>query len=903
MANVDDLIERLQSDPSVTNQTVHWERQTQKAAQWAEWPADVHPDLQRLLVRRGHRLLYTHQREVWNLVKDGQDVLVTTPTASGKSLACHLPILNHLIQNPRACALYLAPTKALAQDQCRELKEWAAELSVTTCLQPDQIETYDGDTPQADRRAIRGRMRVMISNPDMLNRSVLPFHGRTWKNFLENLAFVFVDEVHAYRGVFGSHVANVFLRLQRVLDMHQPHREPQFLGASATVANVEEFSGDLTGRTMRIVSYNGAPQGERHVIFCNPPVRNEETGWRDTYGAVHKVAQLCRETDVQCIIFARSRREVELVLTDLQAQHPDRVRAEQEIRGYRGGYLPVLRREIERGLRDRSIKTVVATNALELGIDIGSLECVIMKGYPGTIASTRQQVGRAGRRHEASVAVLIAGGDPVDQYLMSYPEFLFNNSPEHALINPRHPYVLLDHLPCALEEKCVDMSQLPPDPYGSDAYMARALQHLANQRKAYVKADKWFYMGEGSPANRVQLRNIGRSYDISEDLGEGQLRTVATLESEVVPHFLHPHAIYIHEGRKFLVEKLDAKEYRAVVKALPGSDQFTVPISNAEVQVLDVNKQESRGGALAGFGDVRVRSEVVAYKLMRRFRDRFGNWRTEQLAISGVECPEQSLTTQAYWLQVPRQTQLQLEQRNQWRDSENDYGPLWQDRREQVRAERGTLCSHCGEPERAGRQNDVHHIRPFRTFGYVPGLNRNDEQANALSNLRILCRECHIKIEPMKYRGLRGVSGLGTALHGVVPFYLMCDAGDVGMAETLAQGSGRTQTEVPEMDFDPSLATIFIYENFVGGMGFSPKLYDVHDEVLAKIESRIQGCDCDWGCPACVGPTEEGEIDRDATDVTRKNLALDLVQALLEEAGNQPVAGSKDRPALQPVAI
>ena len=880
MANIHDLIVRLQSDSAVTDQTVHWERQIPKAAQWMAWPAGLHPDLQRMLVQRGHNQLYTHQREVWDLVRDGQDVLITTPTASGKTLACYLPILDHLIRNPRACMLYLAPTKALAQDQCLELKQWAAALPTAAGLAPHQIETYDGDTPLEARRAIRARVRVMISNPDMLNRSVLPFHHRTWKDFLDNLAFVFVDEIHTYRGIFGSHVANVFLRLERLLDMHQPHRRTQFLGASATVANVEEFSRRLTGRHMRIVSGNGAPQGERHVLFCNPPVRNEETGWRDTYGVVQKMAELCRETDVQCIIFARTRREVELVLTDLQARHPDRMQAEKEIRGYRGGYLPALRREIERGLRDRSIMAVVATNALELGIDIGSLECVIMKGYPGTIASTRQQVGRAGRRSEASVAILVAGGDPVDQYLMSYPEFLFNSSPEHALINPRHPYVLLDHLACALEEKGIRFDQLPPDPYGCDEYMARALKYLARQKKVYLKGNTWLHMGEGSPANRVQLRNVGQRYDISEDLGEGNQRTIATLESNVVPHFLHPHAIYIHDGQRYQVEKLDAKEHKALVRALPRSDQFTVPVASSEVQVLDIAKQESRAGALAGFGDVRVRSQVVAYKLMRRFRDRTGKWTTEQISVSAVDCQEQSLTTQAYWLQVPRPTQLQLEQQNLWRDSDNEYGPLWQERRAQVRAERGTLCSHCGKLEEAGLQHDVHHIRPFRTFGYVPGLNRNDLLANAPSNLRILCRDCHRRLEPSQHRGIRGISGLGTALHSVVPFYLMCDAQDVDMSENMAQGSATTHSAVSPADFDASLATIFIYENFVGGMGFSPKLYDVHEEVLNRIENRIRACDCDRGCPSCVGPTEEGEPDPSASDVTRKTLTLSLVTAL-----------------------
>ncbi len=889
MANIHDLVSRLQSDSAVVAQTVHWERQPPKAAHWAPWPAGLHPDLQRVLVQRGHQRLYTHQREVWELVRDGQDVLITTPTASGKTLACYLPILDHLLRNPQARMLYLAPTKALAQDQCLELKQWAVDLPATAGLGPHQIETYDGDTPQEARRAVRARVRIMISNPDMLNRSVLPFHHRTWKDFLDHLAFVFVDEIHTYRGIFGSHVANVFRRLERLLDVHQPHRRIQFLGASATVANVEEFSRNLTGRQMRIVARNGAPQGEKHVLFCNPPVRNAETGWRDTYGVVQTMAELCRETGVQCIVFARTRREVELVLTDLQARHPDRMQAEQEIRGYRGGYLPALRREIERGLRDRSVMTVVATNALELGIDIGSLECVVMKGYPGTIASTWQQMGRAGRHSAASVAILVAGGDPVDQYLMSYPAFLFDNSPEHALLNPRHPHVLLDHLACAAAEQGIRFDRQPPDPYGCDEYMARALNYLARRKQVYRKGNTWLHMGAGNPAHRVQLRNIGHMYEVSEESEAGERRTIATLDADAAPHFLHPQAIYIHDGQRYLVEQLDVEEHKAVVKALPRSDQFTVPVAHSEVQVLDVARQEFRGGALTGFGDVRVRSQVVAYKLMRRFRDRTGRWRTEQLSVSAVNCREQKLTTQAYWLQVPRPTQLQLEHQNLWRDSDNEYGPLWQQRRAQVRAARGTLCSHCGKPEEAGRQHDVHHIRPFRTFGYVPGLNRNDRLANAPSNLRILCRDCHRLLEP-PYGGIRGLAGLGTALHSVAPFYLMCDARDVALSETMAQGSATTRAALSTADFDASLATIFIHENFVGGMGFSPKLYDVHGAVLDRIENRIRACECDRGCPACVGPTADGECDPAVAEVTRKTLTLSLVRALRTEPADLSAA-------------
>lgn len=882
---VDGLIASLGLNAEVAAMTVHWERGKPTEARWQDWPADIHPELRGVLEKQGHARLYSHQREVWELARAGHDVLVTTPTASGKSLACYLPMLDRLLREPQARVLYLAPTKALGQDQQNTLRAWAAQLPSEAGLSPDEVSTYDGDTPQEERRRLRARMRIMISNPDMVHQSLLPFHVGTWKDFLDNLAFVFVDEIHYCRGIFGSHVANVLLRLQRLL-AGRAERPPQFLAASATVANVQEFSRQLTGRDMRVVSCNGAPQGEKHVLFCNPPVRQEDTGWRDTYGAVRRLARMCREQDVQCLIFARTRREAELTLTDLHEDHPSPELARREIRGYRGGYLPELRREIERGLRDGSIRAVVATNALELGIDIGGLDCVILKGYPGTVASARQQIGRAGRRQSASVAVLVAERDPVDQYLMGRPDFLLEGTPEHALINPCQPRVLLAHLECALAERPISESRRPPDPFAADIHVTRALPYLERRRRAFTRGDSWFPMARENPARSVQLRNIGRIYDVSEELPDGRQRTVATVDEDRSPLYLHPQAIYIHDGRKYRVESLDEDARKAVVTSLADSDQFTRPVVRSEVEVLRVRRQEARAGALAGYGDVRVTSQVTAFRLMRRVPLRG----VEQLSAAAVECREQNLSTQAYWVQVPRRAQSELEKQDMWRDSENDYGPLWPKRRVQVRAAQGTDCSRCGVPEKPGQPHDVHHIRPFRSFGYVPGLNRRDIPANDLRNLCVLCRECHQLLEPR--RGQRGLAGLKAAMHGLSPFHLMCDARDLGVSEDLAQGSGIQEQARPETEFDPDLATIFLYENIAGGIGFSPVLFELHEKLLRGIQDRIRGCDCDRGCPACVGPSGLEEEAGAMSVSTRKQLALSLVEALLTE----PVSANPAEP-------
>lgn len=880
MASVENLLVRLQADDFIRSHIAHQETLAAHPGMWAEFPEWLHPALRAALARQGTRRLYQHQRQACDLAQAGRDVLIVTPTASGKSLGCHLPVLNRLLRDPQACALYLSPTKALAQDQYQALQRLATDLPPELGLLPEHIALYDGDTPASARPAIRRTVRLLISNPDLLHFALLPSH-EAWHRFLSGLDFTVVDEIHAYRGVFGSHVANVFRRLQRLRALHAPQRPVQFLGASATVANEEELARTLLGRPMALVKRNGAPRGARHVLFFNPPPLPNTAGWRDAPGAVCRLERLCRAASVQSLIFARTRMEVERLVTDLRHQAPQ---AEQAIHGYRGGYLPQQRRAVEKGLRDGSIATVVSTNALELGIDIGLLQCVILMRYPGTIASAWQQIGRAGRRQETSVALFVASHNPLDQYLIGHPEFLFERAPEYALLNPDHPRVLLQHLECALEEHAVAPHLLPQDVYGQGELMAGALAYLRSRQRAFQKQGSWFYMGAAYPAGQVSLRNIGHAVTIATAASgsDAAAETLGTLEEEAADAFLHPGAIYLHQGRKYRVDALDYRTRQATVTPVPGTDMHTEAVSLAEIEVQALQAQERVAGAVAGYGDVEVRFQVVGYRKMRRFR-RGAGMAQEPLGVEELDCPLRAFPTQAYWVQVPRATQQRLEQSNLWRDSRNDYGPSWQAQRRKARQRYGTACSRCGRPERPDRAHDVHHVRPFRMFGYVPGQNRHDELANALENLRILCRACHRLMEPLSGRGARGLSGLAQALRHIAPFHLMCDPADLGAEEVLARGPGTPRAPAVRVDFDPALATIFVYERFVGGLGFSQALFRLHARILRNIAGLIRDCACDQGCPACVGPTEADAEDLLGAGITRKALTQALLDSLLEE--------------------
>ncbi|HNC08830.1 MAG TPA: DEAD/DEAH box helicase, partial [Anaerolineales bacterium] len=439
------LLDFWKRDDETAPNIFAWQTAPPRAAQTHPIPDDVPATLREALSSRGISQLYSHQLTAWTHARTGRNVILSTGTASGKTLAYNLPVLANMLEDPQARALYLFPTKALAQDQYANLE------SLQSSLVNLKSAIYDGDTPQSQRPTIRKTARIVLSNPDMLHTGILPHHAN-WGDFFTSLKFIVIDEAHTYRGVFGSHVSNVIRRLKRVAKFYGAN--PQFILASATIGNPKELAEKLIEEPVELVDNDGSSRGERHFVIYNPPILNPTLGLRKSslLEAVRLANQLL-EHDIQSVVFARTRRSVEMLLTHLQTQIVNpKSKIENQIRGYRSGYLPHQRREIEQGLRDGSVKTVVATNALELGIDIGGLGAALMVGYPGTIASTRQQAGRAGRGDMPAVSILIASPNPLDQFLAHHPEYFFERSPEMALVNPNHLLILLEHLRCAMFE-------------------------------------------------------------------------------------------------------------------------------------------------------------------------------------------------------------------------------------------------------------------------------------------------------------------------------------------------------------------------------------------------------------------------------------------------------------------
>jgi DEAD/DEAH box helicase domain-containing protein len=563
----------VKGDPHVT--TVR--RLPAVAAQYAPFPEGLDERLMRALRSRGIEQIYTHQAEAIGHALGGRNVVIVTPTASGKTLCYNAPVLDAILNDPSSRALYLFPTKALAQDQLAELHQMAEIIGADGGGEIG-VFTYDGDTPQDARRAIRGKAHVVLSNPDMVHSGILPHHPR-WAKLFENLKFVVIDELHAYRGVFGSHLANIMRRLRRICRHYGS--DPTFICSSATIANPKELAERLIGAPFEIVARSGAPRGEKFFLFVNPPVVNRQLGIRRSYLAeTRRVAIEFLKRGLQMIVFAQSRLSTEILTTYMKDAFQGPPGAADVIRGYRGGYLPLRRREIERGLRTGEVRCVVSTNALELGIDIGALDVAVMSGYPGTIASTWQRAGRAGRRSGRSAAVYVASSAPIDQFIVRNPEYFFGASPEHALVNPDNLHILLDHVKCAAFE-------LPFG--GGDAFgeldVQQILQVLSESGFVHQVDGQWQWMQDSYPADAVSLRSVTSDNFVIIDMTRGE-RVIGETDFTSGPSVLHEKAIYIVEGQLYQVEKFDYDNRKAFVREVE-CDYYTSAITYTKVTILD----------------------------------------------------------------------------------------------------------------------------------------------------------------------------------------------------------------------------------------------------------------------------------------------------------------------------
>jgi DEAD/DEAH box helicase domain-containing protein len=606
-------------------------------ARLVPFPDEMHPRLRDALRAQGIEQLYSHQREAWDAVQEGRSVTVVTPTASGKTLCFNLPVLDRILRDGDARALYLFPTKALAQDQLAALN--ALVQATGTGL---AAFTYDGDTPADARKAIRARAHVVVSNPDMLHKGILPHHTK-WVKLLENLRYVVVDELHGLRGVYGSHVANVLRRLWRLCRFYGS--APQLICCSATIGNPRELAEGLTGHAMAVVGKSGAPRGERTFAIYNPPVVNRALGIRrSALRCARDVALAFLKRELQTIVFAPSRLSTEVLLTHLKAELETRPGAPEKVRGYRGGYLPLRRREIEKGLREGSVMGVVSTNALELGVDIGGLDAAVLLGYPGSVASTWQQAGRAGRRASPSVAVMVASSNPLDQFVAAHPQYLFEAPVEQGRINPDNLQILLSHVKCAAFE----LPFTDDEAFGAED-LGELLRFLEEQRLLHRSAGRWHWTSESYPADAVSLRSVSSDNFIVQDV-TADPRVIAEVDYDSAPSMLHEKAVYILEGRTYFVEKYDHAQRRAEVREAE-VDYYTQAVTQARVRVIDTFETEALAAgindALAAHGEVHVTSQVVGFKKIR--------FETGENVGSGeLRMPEQEMHTTSYWLTLPR---------------------------------------------------------------------------------------------------------------------------------------------------------------------------------------------------------------------------------------------------------
>jgi DEAD/DEAH box helicase domain-containing protein len=756
---------------------------------FADFPDWVHPRLRQVLEERGIRQLYSHQAEAIGLVRQGCDVVLVTPTASGKTLCYNLPVLQQILAEPETRALYLFPTKALAQDQMHEIHSLIGELGADI-----KTYTYDGDTPDDARQAIRKQGHVVVTNPDMLHAGILPHHTK-WQKLFTNLRYVVIDELHVYRGVFGSHLTNVMRRLVRICRFYGA--EPVFICCSATVANPQEHAERLLERPMELIAASGAPAAAKTFMLFNPPIVNRELGIRQSaLTPARKLATDLIANAIQTIVFTTSRLNVEVLTKYLKDQFTRGKPLETKfVTGYRGGYLPHLRRQIEAGLRNREVMGVVSTNALELGIDIGDLEACIMVGYPGTIASTWQQAGRAGRRMGQSFAILIARSGPMDQFIVEHPDYFFSRSPEHCRVNPDNLLILLHHLKSAAFELPFEKGER----FGREN-IEELLDYLEEKGVLHRVADRWHWAAESYPADEISLRSVNPENVVVVDTSEtGQHKVIAEVDWDGAFTTVHTDAIYMVESQQYHVDQLDLDRKKAYVRKVD-VDYYTDAMTYTHVRVIDGFDQKKHRDTIVEHGEVQVVRKVVGYKKIKFYT-------LENLGFGDVNLPEKDMHTTSYWFTIPKDLLTQL----------------------------------------------------------------------SYSEAEII----------------DGLAGLGYSLHHLAAMLLMADLHDLDRA--IGDKSGewfvrhsqnvRTITASPSGANDPSAGqtltmvdafdpTLFIFDAYPGGIGFSELLFKEHARLLASAQQLIGRCSCTHGCPSCVGPTLE-------VGMSAKEVALAIIALIL----------------------
>ncbi len=806
------FLNRWKSDPSIAPNISAWQIFPKREPEYAEFPKNLDQKLKSYLLSQGVKSLYLHQYQTWQEIQEGHNIAQVTGTASGKTLSYMLPVLHNLLENGSRRALFLYPTKALAHDQLDALKAFSAVTAAA----------YDGDTPANQRSGIRSSSQIIVSNPDMLHFGILPYHPH-WENFFSGLKYVVLDEMHTYRGVFGSHVANVIRRLKRVANHYGSSL--QFLLTSATIGNPLEHAEALIEERVQLIARDYSSRGEKHFLIYNPPIIDDTLGLR--VGMQRESVRLATElinTGYQTILFGRSRKSVEFILTKLRDRSsipPDSIRA------YRSGYLPSQRREIEAGLRSGQVRAVAATTALELGIDIGGLDAVILAGYPGSIAGAWQQAGRSGRADNPSLSLLVASSNPLDQYLALYPEYLFNSNPESALIDPDNLLIVLNHIQCAAYEIPFEKG----DRFGNfNQYQTKELLDFLQQSGILHRSqNKYFWMKDTYPAANLSLRTASNQQVTLKFVNSNHKTNVlGIIDKESAYWMVHPGAIYLHEGESFHVDNLNLDDNIASLSPIV-PDYFTEPERQTSFTVDKLIENKYQEFAEMSLGEITVTTRVSGYKKIK--------WsQYEVLGRESLDLPSTSLKTTGFWITLSNEIEFAIREIDLWSSSPNEYGPDWSNLRETILQRDKNTCQICGK---SGDVDPlyVHHKKPLRSFSSF-------EKANQTDNLITLCFRCHSRAESV-VRVNSGLRGFGYVLHSLSPLFLMCDPGDLGV----------------HTDFNSSLGdgrpVVLLHEQIPAGIGFSKSLYDREKELLNTAYELVRACSCRGGCPSCVGPGGE----------------------------------------------
>lgn len=773
--NTEKILREIEGKIGYLGQIVYVKDIPARKANYGKLAKPLHPKVQSFLESIGISDLYVHQVEAIDAIREGKNVVIATSTASGKSLCYFIPVIESIISDGEARALLIYPTKALAQDQLKKLtsfKEIDANLNF-------ELGTYDGDTPTSTRKRLRDRGNIILSNPDMLHVNILPNHA-SWSDFFANLKFVVIDEIHAYRGIFGSNVAHVMKRLNRICRHYGSH--PQFICCSATISNPKELAEKLTDHEMVLIDRDTSPKGPKKFILWNPPfIDAGRTERRSPYSEAKDLMVYFVKNGNQTIVFVQARILAELLYRycqdELQRTKPS---LSNSIRAYRSGYLPELRRDIERKLFSGELLGVISTSALELGIDVGELDVCIMVGYPGTIASTWQRAGRAGRGDEEAIIILIARNDPIDQYLMRKPEYFFGKPVENVVISVDNPYIMLGHLRCAAHELPISVDE--EKTFGESA--PAVLDLLQESQHVTFSKGKWYWIGTGYPSADFGLRNISENSYSIVDVADN--RVIGMLDEFSAFMLVHDQAIYMQEAETYLVKELNITQKVAYVEKV-NVDYYTQAITEVKIRVAQKENEKQVHQCTACFGRVVVTSTTIMFRKIKLYT-------SESIGFGNLDLPHKELHTSALWL-IP----------------------------------------------------SISAIKRVKEFGRVPG---------------------------------EGLMGIGNALAGVIPIFIICDSVDIG---PVVDSSG---TDLP---------SVFIYDKYPEGLGFAEKSYELIEQILESCLELIESCPCEDGCPSCVGSALQTWSYFDADSGTReripdKEAALILLHDML---GKEPYVPKK----------